>query len=380
MVAFSPCDGDLAAAEFLILVDGEDGIAFADGDARDHVDIGEGFAGDFGTDPCTDLEGRDAAAAASVWVVDLSGDVELTAAGVDAAGCADDAAFPFARTSTEVRAERDGWAFVIERDFFAAVAFREVDEGELFAAEGEVDFCAVDGVDAGDFASGADVLADVGGFLEDASGVGGAERAAFEVAEGALFGGLGGFEAGEGFGELGLAGDERAWFAGSAEGFPVVEGLGGAGLFFGDGGLGLGDGASGDGDGGLVVAVVELDEEVALFEEAAFAEGWGDVVDDAADFGGEGAFGAGADFASGGEDDGIVLRLDSGGGDWGGRGGAAAFFRWGRLVCEVPAGGCERAEDGEGDDEFGGRRHGWCGSGIFRGWGKGKGLPGQERP
>ena len=96
VVAFSPCDGDLAAAEFLILVDGEDGIAFADGDAWDHVDIREGFAGDFGTDPCADLKGRGIAAAATVGVVDLSGDVELSAAGVDAAGGAHDASFPFA--------------------------------------------------------------------------------------------------------------------------------------------------------------------------------------------------------------------------------------------------------------------------------------------
>jgi hypothetical protein len=50
------------------------------------------------------------------------------------------------------------------------------------------------------------------------------------------------------------------------------------------------------------------------------------------------------------------------------------------LVCEVPADGCEGAEDGEWYEEFGGGRHGGCGSGIFRGWGKGKGLPGQERP
>lgn len=193
----------------------------------------------------------------------------------------------------------------------------------MFAAEREVDFGAVDGVDFGDFAACGDELADVCGFVENAACVGGADGAALEVAGGAFFRGFGGFEASGGFCELGFTGDERAWFAGAAEGFPVVEGLGGAGGFFGDGGLGLSDGAFGDGDGGFEVAVVELDEDIALFEEAAFAEGGCDVDDDAADFSDEGAFGAGSDFAAGGEEDGVVLGLDGGGGDWDGWGGAA---------------------------------------------------------
>ena len=179
----------------------------------------------------------------------------------------------------------------------------------MFAAEREVDFGAVDGVDFGDFAACGDELADVCGLVENAAGVGSADGAAFEVAGGALFGGFSGFEASGGFCELGFAGDERAWFAGAAEGFPVVEGLGGASGFF--------------GDGGFEVAVVEFDEDIALFEEAAFAEGGCDVDDDAADFSDEGAFGACSDFAAGGEEDGIILGLDCGGGDWDGWGGAA---------------------------------------------------------
>ena len=107
VVAFAPCDFDLAAVEFGVFADDEDGIAVADGDAGDDEDVFEGFAGDVGADPCADFERGDFAGAPGVGVLNLGGDVELAGAGVDAAGGADDAALPCAGAASEVGAEGD---------------------------------------------------------------------------------------------------------------------------------------------------------------------------------------------------------------------------------------------------------------------------------
>lgn len=121
----------------------------------------------------------------------------------------------------------------------------------------------------------------------DTPSVGCDDFCAFEVAGGVGELGLGRFDVGLGFLELGFAEDELGGRFGVTEVVPVEQGLFGAGFFLGEAGFGAGQAGFSSRNGSEEIRGVKFDEDVVFFEKGTALEDGRDLNDAPADPGGE---------------------------------------------------------------------------------------------
>ena len=235
-------------------------------------------ADDFRGDVLADLKREVMAPAVEIeGVVDLRHHMQLAGACVDGALGAHDLPPPNPSTA-QVRA--DG-----HRRLGGALVFRQVDEGQVGVAHRQADLHIVRCIDLRQLGAAVCHLAHIDQLAQHPPVVGRPHRGALQVQLGLGQGGLGGGHSALRRLQLRMAQHQLRRRLAVAEPLPVDQRLLGAGGFLGLGLHGVHQGRFGDLDVGVVVPRVDVQQHIALCEDAAGPKGRRDALDLAAHLG-----------------------------------------------------------------------------------------------